>query len=142
MSFSLIPPEINSALMALGAGSGPMLEAATAWDGLAADLESTATQYQTAITNLTTATWLGGRGGAGAVHRLAAGHRDRGGADGGSGQGRCRRVPDGVLSDGAAAADHRQPGRAGHVGVQQLPRPEHRGDRPERSPEAGHVDPG
>ena len=59
MSFSLIPPEINSALMYSGAGSGPLLEAATAWDGLAADLEATATQYQTAITNLTTGTWLG-----------------------------------------------------------------------------------
>jgi PPE-repeat protein len=59
MSFSLIPPEINSALMYQGAGSGPLLEAATAWDGLAADLESTATQYQTAITNLTTGAWLG-----------------------------------------------------------------------------------
>ena len=59
MSFSLIPPEINSALMYSGAGSGPLLEAATAWDGLAADLEATATQYQTAITNLTTGQWLG-----------------------------------------------------------------------------------
>lgn len=59
MSFSLIPPEINSALMYQGAGSGPLLEAATAWDGLAADLEATATQYQTAITNLTTGAWLG-----------------------------------------------------------------------------------
>jgi PPE-repeat protein len=59
MSFSLIPPEINSALMYSGAGSGPLLEAATAWDGLAADLESTATQYQTAVTNLTTGPWLG-----------------------------------------------------------------------------------
>jgi PPE-repeat protein len=59
MSFSLIPPEISSALMYQGAGSGPLLEAATAWDGLAAELEATATQYQTAITNLTTGTWLG-----------------------------------------------------------------------------------
>jgi PPE-repeat protein len=59
MSFSLIPPEINSALMYSGAGSGPLLEAATAWDGLAADLEATATQYQTAVTNLTTGPWLG-----------------------------------------------------------------------------------
>jgi PPE-repeat protein len=59
MSFSLIPPEINSALMFTGAGSGPLLEAATAWDSLAADLESTATQYQTAVTNLTTGPWLG-----------------------------------------------------------------------------------
>jgi PPE-repeat protein len=59
MSFSLIPPEINSALMYSGAGSSPLLEAATTWDGLAADLESAATQYQTAITNLTTESWLG-----------------------------------------------------------------------------------
>jgi PPE-repeat protein len=59
MSFSLIPPEINSALMYSGAGSGPLLGAATAWDSLAADLEATATQYQTAITNLTTGPWLG-----------------------------------------------------------------------------------
>jgi PPE-repeat protein len=59
MSFSLVPPEINSALMYSGAGSGPLLEAATAWDGLAADLETTATQYQTAVTNLTTGPWLG-----------------------------------------------------------------------------------
>jgi PPE-repeat protein len=42
-----------------GAGSGPLLEAAAAWDGLASDLEATATQYQTAITNLTTGPWLG-----------------------------------------------------------------------------------
>jgi PPE-repeat protein len=59
MSFSLIPPEINSALMATGAGSGPLLEAAAAWDSLSADLDSTATQYQTLITNLTTGPWLG-----------------------------------------------------------------------------------
>jgi PPE-repeat protein len=59
MSFSLIPPEINSALMYSGAGSSPMLEAATAWDDLAADLESSATQYQTAVTNLVTGAWQG-----------------------------------------------------------------------------------
>jgi PPE-repeat protein len=59
MSFSLIPPEINSALMFSGAGSGPLLEAAAAWNALAADLDSTATQYQTLITNLTTGPWLG-----------------------------------------------------------------------------------
>src|SRR5277367_95379 len=59
MSYSLIPPEINSALMFSGAGSGPLLEAATAWDSLAADLDATATQYQTLVTNLTTGAWLG-----------------------------------------------------------------------------------
>jgi PPE-repeat protein len=59
MSFSLIPPEINSALMLSGAGSGPLLEASAAWNSLAADLESTATQYQTLVTNLVTGAWLG-----------------------------------------------------------------------------------
>ncbi|MFZ0903926.1 MAG: PPE family protein [Mycobacterium sp.] len=59
MSFSLFPPEINSALMFSGAGSGPLLEAGAAWNALAADLDSTATQYQTLITNLTTGPWLG-----------------------------------------------------------------------------------
>jgi PPE-repeat protein len=59
MSFSLIPPEINSALMFSGAGSGPLLEASAAWNSLAADLESTATQYQTLVTNLVTGSWLG-----------------------------------------------------------------------------------
>jgi PPE-repeat protein len=59
MSFSLFPPEFNSAMMFTGAGSGPLLEASTAWSQLAADLESTATQYQTLVTNLVTGAWLG-----------------------------------------------------------------------------------
>jgi PPE-repeat protein len=59
MSFSLFPPEINSALMFSGAGSGPLMAASTAWNDLAADLESTATQYQTLVTNLVTGAWLG-----------------------------------------------------------------------------------
>jgi PPE-repeat protein len=59
MSHSLIPPEINSALMFSGAGSGPLLEASAAWNSLATDLESTATQYQTLVTNLVTGSWLG-----------------------------------------------------------------------------------
>jgi PPE-repeat protein len=59
MSFSLFPPEINSALMFSGAGSGPLLEASAAWNSLATDLESTATQYQTLVTNLVTGSWLG-----------------------------------------------------------------------------------
>ena len=38
MSFIVLPPEINSALMFSGAGSAPMLAAAAAWDGLASEL--------------------------------------------------------------------------------------------------------
>ncbi len=59
MDFALLPPEVNSARMYAGPGSGPMLAASAAWDGLAADLESTAATYQSAISGLTSGPWLG-----------------------------------------------------------------------------------
>jgi len=59
MDFALLPPEVNSARMYAGAGSGPMLAAATAWDALAAELQSTASSYQSAITGLIAGPWLG-----------------------------------------------------------------------------------
>ena len=34
MDFALLPPEVNSGRMYDGPGSGPMLAAAAAWDGL------------------------------------------------------------------------------------------------------------
>jgi PPE-repeat protein len=59
MSFMMFPPEINSSLMYSGAGSGPLMAAASAWGELAADLESTAAAYQAVLGQLTGATWLG-----------------------------------------------------------------------------------
>jgi PPE-repeat protein len=59
MSFMVFPPEVNSALMYAGAGSGPLMAAASAWNELAADLESTATSYQMVIAQLTGGPWLG-----------------------------------------------------------------------------------
>ncbi len=59
MSFMIFPPEINSSLMYSGAGSGPLMAAASAWSELAADLESTAASYQSVLAQLTGATWLG-----------------------------------------------------------------------------------
>jgi len=59
MSFMVFPPEVNSALMYSGAGSGPLMAAASAWNELAADLESTATSYQSVIAQLTGGPWLG-----------------------------------------------------------------------------------
>lgn len=55
----MLPPEINSGRMYAGPGSGPMLAAATAWDGLAAELQSTAASYGSVISELTGGPWLG-----------------------------------------------------------------------------------
>jgi PPE-repeat protein len=59
MDFAALPPEINSARMYTGPGSGPMLAAATAWDGLAAALHSAASSYQSEIAALIAGPWLG-----------------------------------------------------------------------------------
>jgi PPE-repeat protein len=59
MSFMVFPPEFNSAMMYSGAGSGPLMAAASAWDELAADLETTAASYQAVVTQLTGGPWLG-----------------------------------------------------------------------------------
>ncbi|KKC06075.1 PPE family protein, partial [Mycobacterium nebraskense] len=59
MDFGALPPEINSARMYAGPGAGPLLAAAAGWDGLAADLASTATSYSSVIAGLTGGPWLG-----------------------------------------------------------------------------------
>jgi PPE-repeat protein len=59
MDFGALPPEINSGRMYTGPGCGSMLAAASAWDGLAVDLHSTAASYQSVISDLTGAAWLG-----------------------------------------------------------------------------------
>ncbi|OBK19759.1 PPE family protein [Mycobacterium asiaticum] len=59
MSFFTLPPEINSLRMFLGAGSAPMLEAAAAWDGLAAELGTAAEAFQGVISTLASQAWQG-----------------------------------------------------------------------------------
>ena len=59
MDFGALPPEINSARMYSGPGSGPLMAAATAWDELATELDSTAASYSSAISELTSEEWLG-----------------------------------------------------------------------------------
>ncbi|UQX09759.1 PPE family protein [Candidatus Mycobacterium methanotrophicum] len=58
MDFGALPPEVNSGRMYSGPGSGSMLAAAAAWDGLAAQLRSTAASYSAAVSGLT-ADWQG-----------------------------------------------------------------------------------
>jgi len=59
MDFAILPPEINSGRMYAGPGSGPMLAAAAAWDGLATELQSAAASYASMISGLTAGPWLG-----------------------------------------------------------------------------------
>ena len=59
MSFLVLPPEINSLRMFLGAGSAPMLQAAGAWNGLAAELGSAADSFSSVTSGLTGQAWQG-----------------------------------------------------------------------------------
>ena len=59
MDFAFLPPEINSGRMYTGAGAGPMLAAAAAWDELAAELSSTAASYASTVSSLTGGPWQG-----------------------------------------------------------------------------------
>jgi PPE-repeat protein len=59
MDYGTMPPEINSARMYAGPGSGPILAAASAWDGLAAELSSAASSYTEVISELTEGPWRG-----------------------------------------------------------------------------------
>lgn len=84
LDFAQLPPEVNSALMYAGPGSGPMLAAAAAWEALAAELQTTASTYDALITGLADGPWQVLRG----VH------------------GGCRHAPGGVVEE------HRRAGRA------------------------------
>ena len=59
LEFAWLPPEINSARIFTGAGSGPLHVAATAWDGLAQDLQASAASFDSVIVGLTSGPWAG-----------------------------------------------------------------------------------
>ncbi len=142
MDFGVLPPEINSGRMYAGPGSGPMLAAAAAWDGLATELQSTAADYGSVISVLT-GVWSGQSSGTmaaaaapyvawmsatAALAREAAAQASAAAAAYETGlQPRCRR------------RSSRQPRRAGGVGGDQHFRSEHRCDRGRRSPLCGNV---
>ncbi len=59
LDFAWLPPEVNSARIFAGAGSGPLHVAATAWDGLAQDLQASAASFDSVIVGLTAGPWAG-----------------------------------------------------------------------------------
>ncbi|RAU93924.1 hypothetical protein DQP58_15530 [Mycobacterium colombiense] len=60
LSFAAIPPEITSSLIYSGAGAAPLMAAATAYANLAAEVSTTATQWESIISLLTSQQWTGG----------------------------------------------------------------------------------
>ncbi|KAA1252101.1 PPE family protein [Mycobacterium simiae] len=59
LDFAWLPPEVNSARIFAGAGSGPLFIAASAWMGLAADLRASAASFDSVVTRLATGQWSG-----------------------------------------------------------------------------------
>ncbi|MEI7715753.1 MAG: PPE family protein [Mycobacterium sp.] len=59
LDFAALPPEVNSGLMYAGAGAGPLMAAAGAWNNLAAELATTATSWESIVSTLTTEQWTG-----------------------------------------------------------------------------------
>ena len=59
VDFGALPPEINSARMYAGPGSSSLQAAASAWNGLAAELSSAATSYDKVVTQLASDEWTG-----------------------------------------------------------------------------------
>ena len=59
IDFGALPPEVNSARLYAGAGSTSLITAASAWNSLAAELNSAALGYESVISQLSSEEWLG-----------------------------------------------------------------------------------
>jgi PPE-repeat protein len=59
LDFGALPPEVNSANMFSGPGPGSLMAAASAWNQLAAELNSAALSYDKVITTLSSDEWVG-----------------------------------------------------------------------------------
>lgn len=59
LDYGALPPEVHSARMYSGSGSASMTSAASAWNMLAAELDSAAADYERIIDQLSSEAWLG-----------------------------------------------------------------------------------
>ncbi len=59
LDFGALPPEVNSARIYAGPGSGSLMTAASAWNALAAELNAAALSYDKIITALSSEEWMG-----------------------------------------------------------------------------------
>jgi PPE-repeat protein len=63
IDFGSLPPEITSALIYSGPGATSLTTAASAWNGLAAELNAAAVGYDNVVTQLASDEWLGSSSG-------------------------------------------------------------------------------
>ena len=134
--FGALPPEINSGKIYSGPGSAPLLAAATAWDALASELQTTAASYGSTIGELTSS-WQGPSSEAAAdaaapytawlSSTAAQAEQTASQAQAAAaclrGRFRCQHPP---------AGDRSQSRNVGAARRDQLPGPEHPGDRRQR----------
>ena len=59
IDYALLPPEVNSGRLYAGPGSAPMMAVASAWRGIAAEIASALTSYETTLGQLVDEEWLG-----------------------------------------------------------------------------------
>jgi len=59
IDLAALPPEVSSILIYSGPGSTPLVTAASAWNALAAELNSAAIGYENVVAQLTSEEWLG-----------------------------------------------------------------------------------
>src|SRR5271156_4840444 len=120
MDFGTYPPEINSLRMYTGPGAAPMLTAAQAWQGLAAELHSAASSYQSAVSGLTAGSWAGPS--SASMAAAAASYVTWLNATAAQAE------ETAAQAKAAAAACRRQPESADDAGGDEPVRPEHAGD--------------
>jgi PPE-repeat protein len=59
IDYAMLSPEVNSGRLYAGPGSSPMMAVASAWRGLAAEISSALTSYETTFSQLVDEEWLG-----------------------------------------------------------------------------------
>jgi PPE-repeat protein len=59
MDFGALPPEVNSGRMYIGPGPATLLAASAGWGGLATELHTAASGFQSVISGLIDESWMG-----------------------------------------------------------------------------------
>lgn len=138
MFYGAFPPEFNSGRMYSGPGAGSLVAAATAWQSLATELQSTATSYAATISSLTAGPWAGpssfAMASAAAPYVAWMQQTAAAAAQSATQATEAATAYETAFAAHAAGGDRRKPGAAGAIGGDEPLRAEHVRDRRERGP--------